>query len=89
MLACGKATPACFAEKPKPVVRRFTFGRMRRSFANCILKSSLSFPLIASHQETIAIQLRQIFSWSSHAEFWKSRKLTCLSLRDKGRLCTF
>ena len=89
MLARGKATPARFSEKPKPVVRRFAFSRMRRSFANRILKSSLSFLLVAGHQETKAIQLRQIFSWSSHAEFRKSRKLTCLSSRDKGRLRTF
>ena len=80
VFARGQATPARFAKKPKPIVRRFAFRRMRGRFANRILKGSLSFMLIAGHQETKPIQLRQILTWCAHADFRKSRKLTCLCI---------
>ena len=82
----SETTPAGFAVKPQAVVRRLPFRRMRGGRANRFLKRGLSFVLVAGHQKTKPIQLRQILTGSAHADFRKSRNFTCLSSADKRSL---
>jgi hypothetical protein len=56
----GKTPPACFPKKPKPVRWRFSIRGQKRSFAHGILENLLCLRFLTDHEETKAIELREI-----------------------------
>ena len=63
--ARGQTTPARFAKKPKPIVRRLPFRRMRGPLREPYPEKRPELWLVAGHQETKPIQLRQILTGSA------------------------
>src|SRR6202140_4432645 len=66
LLTHGQATPARVAKKPEPIRPRLIAGGTQGRFSNCVLKSFLRLARIARHQETKAIELREIFGGNRH-----------------------
>src|SRR5262249_30246973 len=61
-------------KKPEPIRRRLAASSPRCSLANSRFKRVLRFSLIAGHQKTKPVKLRQNFAKHRHARPWLTAK---------------
>src|ERR1700681_995227 len=67
LIADGQTTPARFPKKPEAIGWRLAFSVPPRGFADGGLKRLLRLACIARHQETKAVELREILGGDWHA----------------------